>query len=145
MAQQLSWKTFDESVEPAPDFIACTRCGIDVNYNTVAKRQSRGNTDGRCRDCVATEEGKGGSNQRGPQICNPWRGDFDLDTMQLLNDKGEPHLPGIRKCGNADCCNRSHILSFEMLEAERHDISYRTGTRNTYAQLLTIVKKEAHA
>jgi hypothetical protein len=132
-----------DTIDATPDFIACTRCGIEIIYNTIAKRVSRGNTDGRCRDCVATESGKGGSNLRGPEICNPWRGDFDLDTMQPLKDNGQPHMPGIRTCGNADCCNKAHVINFEALEAERNDLSYRTGTRLTYTGLMAALKKEA--
>jgi len=143
MAQQLAWKTFDDSIDAVPAFAACTRCGIEVNYNTLSKRASRGNPDRRCRDCVAIESGKGGSSSRGGDLCTPWRGEVDLDTMQPLKDNGQPHMPGIRKCGNADCCNKSHVINFETLEAERNDISYRTGNRLTYTGLMAALKKEA--
>lgn len=140
---QTAYKTFDDAVETLSTFVACTRCGIDVLRNTVAKRAARGQADGYCRDCRATEFGKGGTNSRGVDICTPWRGHVDLDTMQPLNDKGEPHMPGIRTCGNADCCNKRHVIDFQALEAERHDLSYRTGKRLTVAAFMTALKQEA--
>lgn len=142
MAQTATW-TIDESVSQ-PTEVACGRCGIFIPFNTIAKRQSRGNTDDRCADCRATESGKGGSNSRGVHLCLPWHGDIDLDTMQPLKANGQPHMPGIRTCGHLDCCNRRHVISFEALEAERHDLSYRTGQRRDFTQLLAAVKKEGN-
>jgi hypothetical protein len=109
MTQQLAFKTLDDTIETTPEFIACTRCGIEIPHNTIAKRVSRGNTDGRCRDCVATESGKG-TNARSSDQCSPWLGEIDLDTLQPLKANGEPHMPGVRVCGHADCCNRSHVV-----------------------------------
>lgn len=74
--------------------------------------------------------------------CTPWQGEFDFDTMQPLDDKGRPYMPGMRKCGHADCVNSAHVLTFEKLEAERLDISYRTGVKLTHRQLLIAVKRE---
>lgn len=106
----LAFQTQDETFE-VPQTIPCPRCGIEMPASTVLKRIVRGSNERRCRDCVATESGSVGSNSRGAAYCYPWRGDFDLDTMQPLKANGEPYMPGVRLCGNADCCNRSHVVS----------------------------------
>lgn len=139
---QLAFKTLDDTFDPAPDFIACSRCGIDINFATVAKRISRGNHETRCRDCIATQAVRVPS-PTGIGNCYPWTGDVDLDTMQPINSDGSLYLPGRRVCKRSDCVNQMHIVDFHALEAERHDLSYRTGKRLPYTGLMAALKKEA--
>jgi hypothetical protein len=41
--------------------------------------------------------------------CFPWQGQFARDEMTPVDDEGEPIFPGVRRCGNNDCCNVEHI------------------------------------
>jgi hypothetical protein len=143
MSQNLM--SVDESRPIAQVDAPCSRCGILIPWMTIAKRASRGNTEDRCRDCIPRDTVHRIQKPGIKNECNPWAGDVDLDTMQPLNANGEPHMPGIRICGHLDCCNRNHVISFESLEAERHDLSYRTGKRRNYEQLLAALRKEKHA
>lgn len=83
--------------------------------------------------------------------CKPWKGDFNLDTMQCLDENGQVYMAGARKCGKADCVNSSHIEleapaklqpSWKQLIAEQWDISYRTGKKLNYTQLLQKLRRE---
>jgi len=67
--------------------------------------------------------------------CYPYPGDVD-DQFRPLNKDGTLHLPGIRTCGNKDCTRKRHIQSFDPLEMERLDISYRTGKKFSDKQSL---------
>lgn len=75
--------------------------------------------------------------------CLPWRGDFDDDDNPIKY--GRLHLPGNRLCGHRDCVQNSHIavsLEWQVLEAERLDVSYRTGAKKDWTQLTAQLKKE---
>ena len=137
-------RTFDESAPIQVDS-PCARCGILIPWQTLAKRLSRGNTEDRCRDCIPRDTVNRVQAPGFKGECNPWSGDIDLDTMQPLKRDGSPHMPGIRTCGHADCVNRNHVINMATLEAERHDISYRTGTRRNYFELLAALKEERRA
>mgnify|MGYP003648681438 FL=1 len=41
--------------------------------------------------------------------CFPWHGHFAADEITPVDDNGDEHLPGVRRCGNNDCCNVEHI------------------------------------
>jgi hypothetical protein len=94
-----------------------------------------------CNSCkavpVATTK-----NSKVPTKCLPHVGEFDLDTNQPLDDAGEPFMPGLRRCGNADCVNTNHIMTFFDLEAERLDISYRTNKKLTSYKFFEAIEKE---
>lgn len=160
--------TFEQSV-PVEDMAkrySCTRCGIEMNAESAYRRILRGADPKslQCADCRSL-------NGRGPDYladgCKPWKGECDLDTFAPLDDKGRLHMPGERKCGKADCVNRSHIIplasvpvltwrpqpkdegpkpiSWEELVAERYQIAYRTGKKRTYSQLLKAVRAEGRS
>lgn len=133
-----------EDTTPIQQDSPCSRCGILIPWQTIAKRLSRSNPEDRCRDCIPRDTVNRIQARGVKSECNPWAGDIDLDTLQPLKRDGSPHMPGIRTCGHADCVNRNHIINMADLEAERHDISYRTGDRRGYFELLAAVKKERH-
>ena len=79
--------------------------------------------------------------------CIAWTGDFDLDKMICLDDKGKPYLPGKRICGNNDCIELEHIQSkdtfeWKNLEAERNDRSYLNGRKLDWEGLQAELKRE---
>ena len=41
--------------------------------------------------------------------CFPWHGYFGADEVTPVDEEGNPYLPGVRRCGNNDCCNTDHI------------------------------------
>ena len=93
----------------------CTQCGNIVPNTTVLKRRDRRSNETRCADCI----GKPSKFIRyGSNICRPWTGEFDWDTMTPMKD-GRPYMEGHRKCGHADCVNSAHVLTWDKLEAER--------------------------
>jgi len=119
--------------------VICKRCGFVDQSNQISKRVERGGSQ-ECASCLArpastikTEFG----------VCRPHKGEFDQDDNPL-DHRGKLFRAGIRLCGNADCIAKSHIqvVSVQDLEAERLDLSYRTGRKLSFAQLLEKVKKE---
>lgn len=121
----------------------CQRCGIEIPANTIQKRMERGSENRECSDCTAMK------NHRPIQMsktgCRPWTGEIDLDTMSPIDSEGRPVSPGFRKCGHNDCMNRNHIFSNEAAIAEQFSITYRTGIKLTYQELVKAVKAEARA
>jgi len=99
----------------------CPRCGIEVSLEIMMTRERRGNPDKNCSDC-RMKPSKAIRSELG--MCRPWTGAVDED-LNPIDNKLRLYLPGIRLCGFKDCVNSSHIIS--TLEAERNDISYRTG------------------
>lgn len=139
----------ETEILPAGFTTPCERCGADIKNETIAKRISRGQADAYlCSSCVAKPATQ--INYGDTTACKPWQGDVDLDTMQPLDDRGRPYLPGARRCGHADCVNRKHIIrqddpaliTLESLIAEQFDLSYRTGKKLTYEQLIAKLNKE---
>lgn len=122
----------------------CRTCGYNDTSNAIEKRVERGGSQ-ECASCTArpavtikTDYG----------VCRPWRGDFD-DDDNPLDARGRLYRPGRRLCGNRDCVARNHIdttqitlVEVEYLEAERNSISYRTGEKLTYKQLLAKAIRE---
>jgi hypothetical protein len=84
--------------------VPCTRCGMDITLEALARRKTRNDPSTLCKDCDAAPRAKVG-------MCRPWVGDVDLDTMQPLDERGRPFMVGERQCGNADCINANHIIS----------------------------------
>lgn len=142
----------------------CQRCGFVFTFNP-RYLYGRNYDPSLCQDCKA--EPRAAITKNGLR-CKPWDGEFDLDTNQPLKD-GQPYMPGTRTCGHADCVLRSHVIpappkpvapvkvsapyrkkykvrrvptQVEQLIAEQHDLSYRTGKRLGYGQLLATVKRE---
>jgi hypothetical protein len=76
-------------------------------------------------------------------VCRPHKGDFD-GNENPLDHRGKLFRAGIRLCGNSDCIAKSHIqgINVQDLEAERHDLSFKTGKKLSFKQLLVKVKKE---
>ena len=100
----------------------CERCGYEDTTGLLEKRVDRGASK-TCPSCrarpatvVKTEFGE----------CMPHQGDFD-DYDNPLDANGELFRPGFRKCFKSDCVNPEHI--FGAAEAERNDLSYRTGVK----------------
>lgn len=122
-----------------PDAKPCPRCGQYIPGYVLEARKKRNAQRTDCADC---EAGQRKHIRYGNQVCVAWVGDIDLDTMQPLDERGRPHMPGIRTCGHNDCVNSAHVMTWQKLEAERHDISYRTGVRLTHRQLVIAVKRE---
>ena len=118
----------------------CPRCGQYIPGYVLDARKKRNAERVNCADC---EAGKKTKIAYGSSVCVPWQGEFDFDSMQPLDDRGRPHMPGMRLCGHNDCVNTAHVLTWQKLEAERNDISYRTGVKLSHRQLLIAVKREA--
>lgn len=111
----------------------CERCGYVWEFPS---RQLHGrNYDASlCASCKAKPQRTSGK-------CRAWEGEVDLDTLQPIRD-GKPYMVGIRTCGHSDCVTRSHVVTVESLIAELHDLSYRTGTKKNYKQLMAAVRRE---
>lgn len=116
----------------------CERCGYEDTTGLLEKRVDRGASK-LCSSCrakpaavVKTEYGE----------CLPWAGDFDANDNPLDAD-GVLFRPGLRKCGNSDCVEPDHVLTFLNLELERHDISYRTGKKLSIKEFLAKLRREA--
>lgn len=84
--------------------VQCERCGIEWQVNSIRKKVVF------CASCRARKvqtvhsvEGK----------CLPWHGFFAADDITPVDDNGEPVFPGVRGCGNNDCCNHKHIIGYE--------------------------------
>ena len=111
----------------------CERCGMEVSEAAVERRKARGTYDGKCSDCrngMATEIKYNGT------VCRPWRGEVD-ENLNPIDKNLKLYLPGVRICGHKDCVNKDHIISpINILELERNDISYRTGTRSEIEDFL---------
>ena len=86
------------------EVVPCTRCGIDISLEALLTRRRRKDSSTMCKDCESIPQVKVG-------MCKPWVGDVNLDTMQPLDERGRPFMPGERLCGNADCVNASHIVT----------------------------------
>jgi hypothetical protein len=43
----------------------------------------------------------------------PWHGHFGADEITPIDDDGKPVFPGVRSCGNNDCCNPQHVIGYE--------------------------------
>lgn len=108
----------------------CDRCGIEIPEILVYKRIMRGTYDGQCLDCKMPPTRELKYNK---ERCRPWNGEVD-ENFQPLDQKGRLYLPGIRTCNHKDCVNKSHIIPD--IEAERVDISYRTGQKLNWKSLV---------
>jgi hypothetical protein len=115
----------------------CDRCGYEDTSGLLEKRVDRGASK-TCPSCrarptsiVKTKFGD----------CLPHQGEFD-DDDNPLDDQGNLLMPGLRTCNASDCLNPEHILTVSDLEAERHDISYRTGQRLAPGEFLKRLLKE---
>jgi DNA-directed RNA polymerase subunit RPC12/RpoP len=84
----------------------CSRCGQNIPSTAMAKRKERNSENTQCSDCNA---GARNTITYGDQVCVPWKGEVNLDTLEPVDSKGRPHLPGTRTCGHADCVNKKHI------------------------------------
>lgn len=51
--------------------------------------------------------------------CQIWTGDIDLDTLEPVNNAGQPVRPGLRACGYRDCVNVHHVLGYTTRKASR--------------------------
>lgn len=123
----------------------CSRCGIEMSANAMAKRIERGSTNTQCPDCNYSGTNRPSAKFDGTK-CKPWSGEIDLDTFAPLNVDGSLYMPGERRCGKSDCVNKSHVkaeVSAEALIAERFSIYYRTGIKRNYGELLKTVRQEA--
>lgn len=126
-----------KEIEPHVIQATCTRCGFIFRFDSTYLSK-RTYDPSLCKACKAKPAQ---IVKRDGWECRPWGGEIDLDTMQPLKD-GKPYLVGFRKCGNADCVKRTHVLTAQDLIAERFSIEYRTNERRTYRQLVAAVKKE---
>lgn len=129
-----------DEVQKLPQYYECDRCGQQINADAVAKRRSRGDNDLRCLDC------RGRPLTKLPTYngvkCKPWEGDIDLDTLAPIDEKGNLAVPGIRKCGNADCVENRHIVNTLELVAEQFGNYHLVGWKRNYHQLLLDLTKE---
>jgi hypothetical protein len=124
----------------------CTRCGFTITGHAMEKRRQRGDTNTECYDCTYRERQR--TQKWQGTACRPWEGNVDLDTMAPINEDGSYFMPGARRCGNADCVNKNHVITVptaQELQAELLSTFYRTGKRQTYDQLVRAIKKEAQA
>lgn len=80
--------------------------------------------------------------------CRPWHGEFDDDDNPMQS--GKLFRPGNRICGHRDCVELNHIEQEtldavtlqERLIAEQFSISYRTGKKLNYSQLMRRLNRE---
>lgn len=116
--------------------MSCNRCGMDISDAAVERRKARGTYDGRCSDC---RPHRSNEVKYDGEPCRPWRGEVD-ENFSPIDKNLKPYLPGVRTCGHKDCVNKQHIVPPATqtinIELERHDISYRTGKRIEWADLL---------
>lgn len=47
----------------------------------------------------------------GDDWCKPWQGDFDIDLLVCLDERGKPVMLGLRSCGHWDCVRPEHLVS----------------------------------
>ena len=85
--------------------VQCERCGYQW---TVSSRRGKVILCGSCRarkvhTITLSSDGK----------CYPWSGHFGADEITPVDDDGEPVFPGVRSCGNNDCCNPQHVIGYE--------------------------------
>lgn len=80
--------------------VECERCGYRWDASNARKNASL------CSSCRArpartvwSDLGK----------CEPWRGMFAADEVTPVDDDGVMVMPGLRRCGNEDCVNPSHV------------------------------------
>lgn len=114
----------------------CLRCGVEDLNGAIAKRVERHSSQ-LCADCRARPS-KSVESAKGK--CRPHRGDFDWQTRQPIDEKGDPILPGVRTCENADCIEPDHIIPD--YEFERYDRSYLTGVKLTPQQIYESIINE---
>jgi hypothetical protein len=119
--------------------VICKRCGFVDQSNQISKRVERSGSQ-ECASCLARPAS---TIKTAFGVCRPHKGEFD-DHDNPLDHRGKLFRAGIRLCGNSDCIAKSHIqsVSVQDLEAERLDLSYRTGKKLSFRQLLEKVKKE---
>jgi hypothetical protein len=115
----------------------CERCGNEDVSGLLEKRVDRGASK-TCQSCRAKPQL---TVKTAYGVCIPWQGDFD-DNENPLDKDGNLYLPGMRKCGYSDCVEPDHVLTFLNLEAERHDLSYRTGKKLSVKEWLAKIRKE---
>lgn len=126
----------------------CPKCGVQMSSELVYKRLWRGSDKVNCASCEAKPQEQ---IRYGTEICTPWQGEFDEDDNPMKN--GKLYRPGIRTCNHRDCVKKAHIITElapeaidpKTLLAEQHDISYRTGKRLTFDELMTSLKAERFA
>ena len=84
--------------------VQCERCGFQW---TVSSRRGKIILCASCRarkvQTISFSEGK----------CMPWHGHFGADEITPVDDDGQPVFPGVRSCGNNDCCNPQHVIGYE--------------------------------
>lgn len=125
--------------EPIVRDFECTRCGQVIPRQAMDKRRERKSNNTWCSDCNA------GAKARivyGDQVCVPWKGDIDLDTLQPVDAKGKPYLPGDRLCGHSDCVNRSHVQSLTPVKPVPGQTGILGGRVITYEQLISIAEEK---
>lgn len=117
----------------------CETCGVIFDFRHEYLRRVNYDTT-KCKSCKAKPTR---SVKTDYGICTPHQGEFDWDTMTPMKN-GKPYKPGIRKCGNADCIARAHIMTAYDLLAEQHSIEYRTGKRLSSREFAAAIKKEGN-
>jgi len=82
--------------------VICERCGFQWALKSSRQKSVL------CKSCrakrtltVHTDNGK--------VKCLPWGGMF-LSEVYPIRDDGTFILPGVRRCGNTDCVNASHVV-----------------------------------
>ena len=87
--------------------VDCFQCGY--NYETHKRYLSEDRTEvwWLCKSCKAKPTNRC---WYGDDFCTPWQGEFDLDVMMCLDEKGQPYMVGPRKCGHWDCVRETHQL-----------------------------------
>lgn len=81
----------------------CRKCGY--SWDIV----DRPHKSGLCESCRATKSKTSPSNQADP--CKPWQGWLDQQDRPI--SRGKLVLPGVRRCGHNDCCNKNHIIEIK--------------------------------
>jgi hypothetical protein len=119
----------------------CRRCGIEDQRGQILKRVERGGSQ-ECSSCLARPSS---SIRTAYGICRPHKGELD-ENDRPLDHRGKLFREGKRLCGSKDCITKSHIVKMtaeeKALEAERLDISYRTGKKLGWDDLIQSAKKE---
>lgn len=104
--------------------MTCERCGIEENSTRMEQRKIRKSA----LLCVSCAAKPARTVKTSYGVCEPHQGYFD-EYDNPLDDAGKLYRPGFRQCGNADCVAEDHVLLIDVAEAERNDVSYRTGVK----------------
>ena len=103
--------------------VNCQQCGYTYLTPRRGMMADRPTEWWLCKSCKAVPVDKC---WYGDDWCRPWKGDFDLDVLMCLDEKGQPYMVGPRTCGHWDCVREDH----QLVLLARHRLSANTTHRS---------------